>query len=97
MTRGTFPREDYLELCELVVFWLGGVVPRGFRFQRTGNTNSARFMQKSLYYMKLQLLSRQISFLTNDQKKEVEAVSEFVGIFWAAWFCLDWKGTVFAA
>ena len=36
--------------------------------------------------MKLQLLSRQINFLTNDQKKEVEAVSEFVGIFWAAWF-----------
>ena len=86
LTRGTFPREDYLELCELVTVWLGGVVPRGFRFQRCGNTNSARFMQKSLYYMKLQLLSRQIHFLTDSQKKEAELVSEFVGLFWAGWF-----------
>ena len=43
-------------------------------------------MQKALYYMKLQMLSRQINFLTDDQKKEVEAVSEFVGLFWAQWF-----------
>ena len=33
--------------------------------------------------MKLQLLSRQIPFLTDSQKKEVEGVSEFVGLFWA--------------
>ena len=86
LARGTFPREDYLELCELVTVLLGGVVPRGFSFQRCGNTNSARFMQKSLYYMKLQLLSRQIHFLMDNQKKEVELVSEFVGLFWSGWF-----------
>ena len=70
----------------MIVEWLGGVVPRGFRFQRTGNTSAARFMQKALYYMKLQLLSRQINFLTDSQKKEVDSVSEFVGVFWAGWF-----------
>ena len=70
----------------MVTIYLGGVVPKGFKFQRCGNTNAARFMQKSLYYLKLKLLSSHINFLTDKEKEEIESVSEFVGLFWAVWF-----------
>ncbi|KZS10514.1 Cc8K15.2-like protein [Daphnia magna] len=38
----TFPREDYHELCELILFYLGGSIPRGFFIRRPGADHHAR-------------------------------------------------------
>ena len=37
-----FPREDYKELCELVVLWLGGSVP-DFKLQSPGPIHHAKY------------------------------------------------------
>ena len=65
MASGTFPREDYKELVQLILVWLGGVaeVP-GFKFQWPGAYHQARFMAKSLYILKLNMLSSQIQILS---------------------------------
>ena len=51
-----FPREDYKELCQLTIMWLGGVV-ENFQFQWPGPVHHARFIAKAIYYLKMQLTS----------------------------------------
>ena len=82
----TFPREDYRELCELTFVWLGGVVPNGFQFQYPGAWHYARFMMQAIYYLKLQLLSRHITFMTPEEHSHVIQMSEFIGLFHTFWF-----------
>ena len=36
LQKNSFPREDYRELLELIVFYLGGEVPRTFRLRKPG-------------------------------------------------------------
>lgn len=50
--KNTFPREDYRELCELILFYLGGSIPRGFFIRRPGADHHARFMSKAIYILK---------------------------------------------
>ena len=80
-----FPRSDYLELCELTFFWLGGDIPN-FHFRKPKKANSARFMQISVYYLTYHLISPQINFLSDVEIDEVKAVAEFIGLFYCSWF-----------
>ncbi|KZR98709.1 Uncharacterized protein APZ42_005748, partial [Daphnia magna] len=48
----TFPREDYRELVEITVVFLGGVVPRGFKLHKPGAHHTARFMVYKIYIIK---------------------------------------------
>ena len=87
LTNDTFPREDYKELVQLTAVWLGGLseVP-GFKFQWPGAFHSARFMAKSLYILKMDMLSNQLDFLTKEQKENIRQLARFVGIFFSRWF-----------
>jgi hypothetical protein len=53
--KGTFPREDYRELAELNLIWLGGTLPnsRKFFIRKPGAVHHARFMAKSIYLLKM--------------------------------------------
>lgn len=80
------PRGDYIELAELVKFYLS---PDDLELQirQPGPVHHARFMGQSIYFLKLKILSR----LTNIQstaaiKKEVDSMSEFVTLYYAKWF-----------
>ena len=87
LANDTFPREDYKELVQLTAVWLGGVseVP-GFRFQWPGAFHSARFMAKSLYILKMDMLSSQLDFVSQEEKENIRQLARFVGIFFSSWF-----------
>ena len=88
---GTFPREDYRELCELTVLYLGGAVP-GFKFQYPGAFHHARYMSKAIYMLKLRLLMNKITWLKDAEMKEVKIMAEFIGVFYVVWWLRAYIG-----
>ena len=84
----TFPREDYLELCQLSVVFLGETV-EGFKFQRPGAIHHARFMAKSLYYLKMALLLPQTALFHQKEIREINVMAEFIAIFHCKWWFLS--------
>ena len=80
-----FIREDYRELCELAVVYLGGPVEK-FRFQTPGPVHHARFMGKCIYYLKCGLLQLQTGTFHQNEIREINILSEFVGVFFVNWW-----------
>ena len=94
MLSATFPREDYRELLELLVFYLGGAVKRprengtphvGFHMRKPGAMHSARFMAQSIYLLKICMLSNQF-ILTPRQLASVTKLAEYIALFYARYF-----------
>ena len=46
----------------------------------------ARFMAKSLYILKMDLMKKQISFLSQQQKENISQLASFVGVYFSSWF-----------
>ena len=84
--KGTWPRDDYRELLELVIIWLGGEI-ESFTFKFPGADHHARWLSKAIYDVKIDLLSNQ--FIMEDKEQvEVAVIAEFVCLFYAkAFFC----------
>ena len=83
----TFPREDYKELVELTLVWLGGVSKvSNFKFQWPGAFHLARFMAKNLYILKMDLLKNQIRFLSGEEREQISQLAIFVGVYFSRWF-----------
>ena len=80
-----FCRGDYKELLELIVVWLGEAVS-GFKIRKPKSVSSARFMQRGIYYLSMELLSRQYDLFEEEEKVEISLVAEFVGLFYGEWF-----------
>ena len=57
----TLPRYDYKELNELIVVFLGGKVPWGFKPQRKGAMHDARFMADAIYLLSMELFSKEFT------------------------------------
>lgn len=77
-----FPREDYRELMELTVIFLGGTCPppRKFEFRKPGAYHHARFMHKEIYYLKMFLLSHRFN-LYDVEQDQVRRMAVFIGVF----------------
>ena len=87
LAANTFPREDYNELVQLVLVWLGGAKEvKGFKFQWPGAYHHARFMAKSLYILKIDMLNAQFNFLTLVQEEQVSQLALFVAVYFGVWF-----------
>ena len=83
--KNTWPRADYQEMLQLVIFCLGGCV-KNFNLRIPGPDHHARWMSKVLYYLKIHLLQNHFQ-MSEDEKLEVQLVTEFILIFYAkAWF-----------
>lgn len=52
-------REDYREILELAVIFLGGIPKRGIFFRRPGAMHQARWMAKAIYCLKMFLLRKE--------------------------------------
>ena len=65
--------------------WLG-VVSNGFQFQYPGAWHYARFMMQAIYYLKLQLLSKPLTFMIPEEHSHVIQLSEFIGLFLTFWY-----------
>ena len=95
---GTFPREDYRELLELLTFVLGGTIRRKllrevkiveFKMQLPGAYDHVRFMAKAIYYIKMFLLLPQL--IDRDLVDEVDVsvisrMSKFVILLYGRYF-----------
>ena len=87
----TFAREDYRELCELCVLFLGGAVPN-FKFQYPGAYHNARYMAQSIYMLKFSLLLSKITWMLDVERREVKIMAEFIAIFYAVWWLQGYLG-----
>lgn len=53
------PRDDYCELLELAIIFLGGTPQRGIRFRYPGAIHRARWMARAIYSIKMWLFRKQ--------------------------------------
>lgn len=83
--RGAIPREDYRELLELTMIFLGQTPPRGIRFRVPGAFHHARWMSQLLYVLKLNLFQEQFKL----SRHESTACLEF-GLFTTLVYVKAW-------
>ena len=74
---GSHPREDYQELIQLCLAFLGGDMPKSFRVP--GAYHMARWMAKGIYAIKIMLFSDQLE-LTRREEEGMMQVSLFVAM-----------------
>lgn len=60
-------RDDYRELLELTVLFLGDIPPRGARIMAPGAMHRARWMAKLLYCMKIWMFKKQFRLTTREE------------------------------
>jgi hypothetical protein len=73
------PRDDYKELLELTIIFLGGVPPKGIAFRYPGAFHHARWMSKVLYCYKIWLF-RQSFRLTKKEETGLRELCMFAAI-----------------
>lgn len=73
----SFKRNDYKELLELTLIYLGEH-PVNIRFRQPGSTSSVRFMSRALYVLKMQLFIGQFHECSEKDKRAIRDVSIFV-------------------
>lgn len=80
------PRDDYRELLELTVIFLGGVPQRGIKFMKPGAMHRARFMARLIYGMKIFLFRNSALRLT---ARELNGLKELC-IFGVKFYIRSW-------
>ena len=97
MELGTWSREDYRELLELTVIYLGGMVKRVRReevvvvdevIRKPGAIHQARFMASCLYILKIYLYKDQLDADTIDVEEEtdIECLAEYIALLHVPYF-----------
>src|SRR6218665_3261756 len=83
----THQREDYRELLELTLMFLGRIPPRGISFRKLGAIHRARFMSRLIYALKI-ILFRDAGFKLT--KRETQGLVDFcvfgVVVYIKSWF-----------
>ena len=87
----TFTRGDYKDLAILVYVYLTGNTDIGgqkFQFSLPHNISHARFMQRALNYITLELLDTQVDYMnyTPEERREVKLLAEFSALFYTPMF-----------
>ena len=83
----TQPRDDYRELLELVILFLGGVPPHGVHIIKPGALHRARLMAKLIYAYKIFLFRHSEFKLTKRELKGLANLCIFgVQIYVKSWF-----------
>lgn len=72
------PRDDYRELLELVMMFLGEVPPGGIRFRKAGAISRARWMARAIYVLKMWMTSDEVGGIGTDTLKHYEILAMFI-------------------
>lgn len=80
LEQNTFPRDDYKELNELIVVFLGGKVPGGFKPKMKGAMHEARFMADAIYLLSMELFSNEF-LMDQILSEQVHKMSVFISIW----------------
>lgn len=71
------PRDDYRELLELTIIYLGGMPERGIHFQQPGALHRARWMARIIYAIKICLFHSQFK-MTRSEEAAMKRFAVFV-------------------
>jgi len=80
------PRDDYLELLELSIIFLGSISSRGTRFRPPEAIHAARWMAKGLYCLKMSLFPSQLCLEPEEKKGLLTVRYCTVSVHLKAWF-----------
>ena len=95
MRFNTWPREDYRELLELTVIFLGGIVKRmqfgsfnviASPIRKPGARHRARFMASCLYLYKIFMFQAQFDVLTPETTSQVAIMTEYIALIHVPYF-----------
>ncbi|XP_065646356.1 uncharacterized protein LOC136076810 [Hydra vulgaris] len=83
-----FSRNDYNHLVKYLAFYLGVESDKlkELKIHQPGACHEARFMADALYILSLEMTSTVISFLPDENKKEVETCAFIVAVCYAPWY-----------
>lgn len=80
------PRDDYKELLELLLLFVGEIPPGGVKFRYPGTVSKVRFMMIGIYSLKMFLLRNHYP-MTAAQKKGLMLLCVYVfKVHARAWF-----------
>ena len=80
------PRDDYRELLDLTIIFLGGTPSKGISFRAPSGLHQARWMAKAIYALKIWMFRSQFK-LTKRQEKALADICQFTVIIYVkAWF-----------
>ena len=82
----THQREDYREILELALIFVGGVPPRGLTFRKPGAIHRARFMSRLIYALKIYIF-RDAGFKMT--AREIRGLGDFC-VFGVAAYIKPW-------
>lgn len=68
-------RDDYEELLELTIIFLGGILPKGIKFRYPGAFNRARWMARAIYAIKMWLFREQFPIQPHQSTKRASRQS----------------------
>lgn len=80
------PRDDYRELLELCMIFLGDTPPRGIRFMQPGALHRARWMARVIYAIKLCLFRSQFVMSKQEQSGMNRFGAFAVRLYVRSWF-----------
>ena len=94
LEKDTFTRGDYRELAVLVFVYLSGktdIRGKQFKFSLPHNISHARFMQRGLNYLTLDLLDKQADYMNYSEveRREVELLARFSALFYTPMFLMS--------
>jgi len=79
------PREDYRELLDLSIIYLGGVPPGGIKFRKPGAYHMARWMAKAIYTLKLYLFRTEFKLSKLEENSLFQITSFIVKCYVIYW------------
>lgn len=87
--KGTI-REDYRELLDLILIFIGDTPRDKVKFRKPGASHHARWMAKAIYVLKIFIFREQVQ-LTQFEEKALREICLFIVILYApAWYkCVD--------
>ncbi|KAK3925600.1 Serine protease inhibitor Kazal-type 5, partial [Frankliniella fusca] len=82
------PRDDYKELLELTIIFLGGSVPGKpvYTFRKPGATNKTRWMAKCLYSFKIWMLGKQLKLSAAETNAFFRVCAFIATVYVKNWF-----------
>lgn len=91
------PRDDYRELLELCILFLGGVVPgyegRKYSIRKYGSRSKARFMGEAIYALKVWMLGKQLRLTAQRSQQLLQFCSFVVSVYVQHWFTCQTAAT----
>ena len=79
------PRDDYQELLELTMIFLGGIPKKGISFHIPGAVSHARWMAKAIYAFKIYLFQDQFQ-VSKREKNSLKRMCIFLArVYIRAW------------